>query len=360
MKQQPNKPHLSVDCRMINYSGIGTYIKNVLPGIIASNALNVTVLGVKDELMQFNWYKDVKFIKLVSKPLSPQEQVELPLKIPSCDIYWSPNINGSIFPTRARRRITTIHDVNHLANAGHHSKLKIWFIKLLINCCIFYSRCIITVSRFSKEEIIKYTACKPGKIEVCPLAVADNFNSGFKFSTIAEKYLLFVGNAKPGKNLENTLRAFGQIKDKTVKFYIVGTTKGFITGNTHLSELVISLGNRIVFTGVVSDGDLKNYYANAKAFIFPSKYEGFGLPVLEALKFDLPVIASNTTSIPEVGGAVISYFDPYNMHEIQKQMELVLSNDFAVDKEKYRSHLRQFSWNNTAGKHLELFQNILD
>lgn len=359
MNKEARRPHLAVDCRMINYSGIGTYIKNILPGIINSHAFTVTVLGVKEELLKFPWFENVRFIKLVSKPLSLFEQVELPLKIPACDIYWSPNINGSVTPTRARRRITTIHDVNHLANAAQHSALKINFIKVLINSSVLHSSFIITVSEFSKAEIIKFTVCKPGKIEVCSLAVAENFNTGFEFSYIFEKYLLFVGNVKPGKNLENALEAFGQITDKAVRFFIVGKKEGFITGYNKTNNLLSDLGDRVVFTGIVSDEELKNYYANAKAFIFPSKYEGFGLPVLEAMKFDLPVIASCAASIPEVGGDAILYFNPDDVDEIRKRMEIVLNDEFIIDKEKYALHLQQFSWNKTIKKHLRLLKNCL-
>lgn len=355
------KVALVIDCRMINASGIGTYLKNIVSGLIASGEFNITVMGKEEELKQFPWFTKASFIGLKAGILSIYEQVELPLKIPKCDIYWSPNINGAILHTKAKNRVTTIHDVYHLAYSNIISKYKLLFIKLLVQAGIFHSKCVITVSNFSKFEILKYLKCPAEKIKVCYEAVANDFNQNFKYKKIEESYILFVGNVKPHKNLENALAAFKRLNNTNLFFYIVGQKEGFTSGAAHtqkLEKLVDELKAKVFFTGKVSDAELKNFFANAKAFIFPSTYEGFGLPVLEAMKFNIPVIASNAASIPEVGGSAIIYFNPYDIEDIKEKMELVTSVDYTANVAGYKQQLAKFNWNKTIKEHVDLFLSI--
>lgn len=349
--------HIVVDCRMINASGIGTYIRNILPGIVTSNIFFVTVMGRRNELEEFEWYPNVTFVELKSKILSMTEQFELPLKIPRCDIYWAPNINGAIFFTKAKVRVTTIHDVYHLAHRKLFSSFRLRLFELMIRAGIFHSKFIITVSNFSKSEIIAYTGCPPHKIKVCPEAVEDTFNNGFVPKKIKERYILFVGNVKPHKNLYLALKAFTELDYPKLKFFIVGKKEGFITGHPELFEAVEGLEDRVVFTGHVGDSELKNFYANASLFLFPSKYEGFGLPVLEAMKFNLPILAARAAAIPEVGGDVIEYFDPESLEDLKLKLKLVLSNDFKVPEERYELQLKKFSWEKAQKDHIEILMS---
>ncbi|WP_281228046.1 glycosyltransferase family 4 protein [Flavobacterium aquiphilum] len=351
------KKHIVVDCRMINKSGIGTYLKNILPEIISYGKYRVTCLGY-DELKTFYWFDQVVFIPLKAPILSIKEQFELFLKIPKCDLFWSPNWNVPLFPIRAKNRIVTIHDVYHLANAFQFSPFKISMVKFYMFFIKSNYKNVITVSEFSKNEIIKFTKIVPDAITVIFLSVDDNFSSKVLLPEILEDYILYVGNVKPHKNLRLSLEAFSKIEDKTIKFYIVGQKEGFITSDKSLSEYILNLKERVSFTGYVSDDELKNYYKNAKLFLFPSTYEGFGLPILEAMKFKLPIIASNSASIPEVAGKSVIYFDSTNVNDLVSKLNGFLTGEIKCQILDYEDQLKKFNWKRTAQQHLDIFDSF--
>jgi len=350
--------HLVIDCRMINKSGIGTYLKNIIPGIILSDEYNITCMGY-DELKDFDWFENVKFDHLRAPILSFYEQIELPLKIPKCDVFWTPNWNVPLFPIRAKKRIVTIHDVYHLAHPNLFPYFKISLIKFYMKFIKVSYEEIITVSKFSKKEIMKYTSIPSKKITVTYLAVNDNFDSFIKLPQIKDEYILFVGNVKPHKNLKLCLDAIKSIKNKSIKFYIVGQKEGFITNDLVLTDIMKNLSSRVVFTGRISDDELKNYYKHAKLFLFPSTYEGFGLPILEAMKFKLPIIASRSASIPEVAGDKVVYFDPLNVVDLIEKINQFLEGVVSCPVEDYKSHLDKFNWQITIQNHIEIFKKAL-
>jgi len=353
-----NKTSLVIDCRMINMSGIGTYLKNILPRLIESEQFIITCMGY-DNIKKFSWYDKINFIPLDSAILSLSEQFELPLKIPKCDIFWSPNWNIPLFFIKAKERIVTVHDVYHLANPSSFSKIYIAGIKIYMKFIDVYCKKIITVSEFSKNEIIKHTKIASKKINVINLAVNDKFDDFIPDFEINDSYLLYVGNVKPHKNLLLSLQAFKEIDDKEIKFFIVGKKDGFITNDNSLDEILKSLHSRVVFTGEISDNELKTYYKNAKFFLFPSKYEGFGLPILEAMKFSLPIISSSSASIPEVAGKCAIYFNAFNKDDLVNKINGFLLGEIKSNIESYSAQLQKFSWKQTVLKHIELFNELI-
>ena len=351
------KKHLVVDCRMINKSGIGTYLKNILPGIILSEKYNITCMGY-DELKTFYWIDKVKLISLKSPILSLSEQFELALKIPKCDIFWSPNWNIPLLPIRAKKRVVTIHDVYHLANFKLFSSVKIRIVRLYMSFIKKKYKSIITVSEFSKNEIIKFTNIQKENIVVTYLGVEEKYSDDILLPKIEEDYILFVGNVKPHKNLKLSLEAFSLIQDKNIKFYIVGQKDGFKTNDNSLNENIIKLKDRVFFTGYVSDDELKNYYKNAKLFLFPSLYEGFGLPILEAMRFNLPIIASKSASIPEVAENHVIYFNALSINDLVDKLNGYLKGELKCQILEYEKQLKKFNWKYTISKHLDIFNSI--
>jgi len=350
--------NLVVDCRMINNSGIGTYIKNILPGVINSGKFEVTCMGY-EELKDFDWFNKVKFMPLKSRIFSLTEQMEVRKAIPVCDIYWSPNWNTPILPTKALSTLVTIHDVYHLANKTQISILKYTLAKLMFYASIKNANRIVTVSNFSKKEIIKYTNCNENKITVSTLAVAEDFDRNFTPLPIHKKYLLYVGNVKPHKNLINALKAFDKIERKDVQFYIIGKKEGFISGHSNINELINQLDNRVHFTDHVDDATLKNYYYNAAALILPSIYEGFGLTLLEAMKFYIPIATSGIASMPEVAGDAAEYFNPYDVNDITGKLNKILDDNYKVNRETYTLQLNKFNWQKTINDHINLLSTML-
>ena len=347
---------------MINSSGIGRVIQNLIPHFVNDGSLNITCLGNYEILSKFSWFPEVNFIQLHSKIFSISEQMELPKKIPVCDIFWSPQYNVPILPIRAKIRVTTIHDLLQLAFFQELSLIKKIYVKIVVNLCVLLSNKIVTVSLFSLDEILKYTVAKKEKIELIYNAVEDNFVGNCNEKSGKEKYVLYVGNIKPHKNIKNALQAFKTISQKinNVKFYLVGKKEGFITGYGNIASLIKDMEDKVIFTGYVSDDQLKEYYNSASVFYFPSFYEGFGLPILEAMKYNVPILSSNAGSLPEIGGDAVLYCDPYNINDMANKLGDIMTGKYVFSKRKYEEQLKKFSWEGSAKKYIDLFKNLYE
>lgn len=358
---------LTIDFRMHNASGIGTYIKNMISYLI--DRFDIVLLVNSGEIQKYDFYKKVEIIECDSKIYSIKEQFELFFKIPKCDIFWSPHYNVPLLPIKANRRVVTIHDVFHLAFYETLSLKQKLYAKLVINQATNRSDKILTVSQFSVDEIIKYTNTRKN-IEVIHNAIDfDKFEvikDKSKIELVKAKYklpnkfLLFVGNVKPHKNLNNLLLA---IKDLEINLVIVGKKDGFITGDDNISCLIkkSNLENRVFFTGYVDDDDIPAIYNLAKVFVFPSIYEGFGIPPLEAQACGCPVISSNVASLPEVGGVnSVLYCDPYSVNDIKEKIELVLNDENLQNELRAKGfeNIKRFSWEESARKIIEVIERL--
>ena len=159
---------------------------------------------------------------------------------------------------------------------------------------------------------------------------------------------MYVGNLKKHKNLENLLEAFSKLKNiENYRLILVGKAFKNID-ELNEKERLLNIDNYVVHTGVVNQEELVDFYNLADLFIFPSLYEGFGLPILESLKCGTPVICSNTSSMPEVGGKVVSYFNPYDIEEIKKSIEKHCDDKEKFDKQKIEKWLKNFDWQNVS------------
>lgn len=345
---------------MLNSSGIGRYIKNTIGYLAAKKPFEITCLGHAKDIADITKFEGLRYINVKSRIFSIEEQVELPLKIPKCDLYWSPQFNVPILPIAAKKRIVTIPDVLYLAYPRTIPLLNRIYARFLINCALNHSDKVVAISKFTKSEILKYSNIDEKKVKVIYCSVDEEFNQGFNKRDLPDNYILYVGNVKPHKNLKNALLAYRKISSKNdVKFYIIGKREGFITGCTDLGDIINELKDKVVFTGFISDDILKNYYSNARLFILPSYYEGFGIPILEAMKFGLPIIASRAGSIPEVGGDAIDYFDPYDVTDIANKMKKALSDDHGFNKGAYTQQLLRFSWEQAADEYIALFKETI-
>ena len=352
-------PTISIDARMINASGIGRYIENVISQLVKEKDFKVYCL-CNDRLDDFEWQKKVESVHVRSRIFSISEQLELPAKIPQTDIFWSPQYNVPILPIRAKKRIVTIPDVYQLAHINELSCLKKLYVKIFTKAAIYLSSSVITISEFSKNEILKYTDIKLNKIKIISCAVAENFAENISGIAIEGKYILFVGNVKPHKNLVNALKAYKIFleKYKNYKFIIVGKKEGFITGYNNIEELIEGIDDKVVFTGHVTDNKLKEYYAGASIFFFPSHYEGFGIPLLEAMKFNIPIVSSYAASLKEVGGEAILYCNPNDVNNMAQKLDEALTNRNFFSHEKYAAQLNKFSWHKAALEYIKVFRDV--
>lgn len=356
--------HIVVDCRMIFMSGIGRYLREVMIRLVRSNDYNFTCLynqSQLSDLRELEFYSQCKWLLLRSNIFSIAEQFELMYKIPRCDIFWSPQYNVPVFViSRIGCRIVVIHDVYQLYAFHELNIIKKIYVKLMINYAVLKSDAVITDSQFSCDEIQLRTLANQTKINVINCAVDENFAKGFgrEIESKCKPYLLIVGNVKPHKNISCVIRAFNNISESIdYDLIVVGKNTGFMTGEENLVTSC-SDNSRIQFTGYVSDEELKKIYANAALFIFPSKYEGFGLPVLEAMTFNIPVLCSNIPVLKELFGDSVKYFDPYDVDSLSSAIMNVINSDDGCCESDYSEIIKMYSWDKSAEHHKVLFDSI--
>lgn len=358
------KIKIVIDARMINHSGIGTYIQGMIPHLV--DDYDVTLIGEQKKLNGFSWGSKISIIGNASPIYSIQEQLTLPFVIPTCDIFLSPHYNIPLLPIKARKRIAIIHDVNHLVFRGQFSVVQNIYADIMLNAVPKYSDAVLTVSEFSKNEIVKYIKSKFRNIHVVYPSISDlNTRPLFNSSDFAkvkakynlpENYLLYVGSIKPHKNLINTLRAFEVLLKEMVnqKLVVVGITDSELKKKSDAVDLIAGnnkLKQSIILTGYVELSDMPILYNKASALIFPSLYEGFGLPLIEAMGAGCPVLASTSASLPEVCSDAALFVDPQNINKIYSGMKIIMT-DFEL-----RNRLIELGYKNVKKYAPEIFSN---
>jgi len=348
------KTKLAIDSRVIKWTGIGTYLRNLLKFIDYSVVLGDPALISKTNVIPY------------TAPIyGIREQLSFPygnLRKTKPDVLHIPHIN---IPWFYRKKIAvTIHDLTHLIypkfvahkKYARISKL-VYFYFYFLNWFACKRAChIITDSKNTKEDIIKFFKVKPEKISVIHLGVGEEFiiKEKTEIEYLRKKYsipsdkkiLLYVGNLTPHKNVERLINAFAKINDCCL--ILAGKAFDIFSG-----EKAKELG--IVQTGFISQEELIDLYNLADLFVFPSIYEGFGLPVLESFACGTPVACSNTSSLPEVGGEYAFYFNPLDENDIITQIDKALQSK--QDPKELRNYALQFSWKKTAEKTLNVLEN---
>lgn len=280
------------------------------------------------------------------------EQIELP-------IYLMTKGNPFLFcptniaPVFYKNKITTIHDIAFVKfPTAFHWKFRLAY-KMFIPLILKTSKHIVTISQFSKCELLNYYTISHSKISVIHLGISDSFK---QTNLTKENYLLGVASMDPRKNFQGLIKAFLNLNHQSLKLYIIGEK------NNAFKNLNILKHPNIKFIGRVSDEELVNYYSKALVFVYPSFYEGFGLPPLEAMACGTPVIVSNIPSLNEVCGNATVYCNPDNINDIKEKIELVVNNNSLQIELINRGleYVQKFIWKESAKKHLALFMKEIN
>jgi glycosyltransferase involved in cell wall biosynthesis len=324
-----------VDARMMNDSGIGRYLRGLIIKLINSSQVSqITLIGTwpTDQELQRKWKQSnkVSMVPYKAKVYGIKHQIYgswLFYKLArSHDVVHFPHFDVPLYvPINS---VATIHDLIHLRLPQFFPFIKRFGAVALINRVVKKCKGICVVSESTKRDLVEMFKCPSGKISVIYPELDPKFYpqrsqtvANFKHKKGLTNYLLCVGNLKPHKNLTSAVQAFNAVRGdfNDLKLVIIG--KNF--GDDGLGD--ITKENReIVFTGEVNEEELLLYYCGASVFLFLSLYEGFGLPPLEAMACGVPVIASNTSSIPEVVGTGGILVNPLHLNEICQQIRRVL------------------------------------
>ncbi len=364
---------LCLDARMIGPCGIGAYINNLLP-FFKDSFLRLQILVKPEDQKRFEGMDWLEVIPLRASIYSLAEQLKMAVGIPPCDLFWSPHYNVPILPVQAAKRLVTIHDVYHLAYYETLSPLQKLYVKVVMRAAVHLSDHVITVSQFSKSELMRFFPICEEKLQVIPHGISDKsfHDQGNDDDALLSPYqlpsrfLLFVGHLRPHKNLQGLLHAFERVCGQGVEdlsFVIVGKK------DLHKKEDVIGkllrqyshLAPKIKVLGNIPEEHLGALYRKALLFAFPSFYEGFGLPPLEAMRSGCPVIVSRCASLPEVCGDAAVYVDPHSPADMAQAIMRVLKDEELRRRLKTQSleRSRTFSWKKCAQRHLETMEMLL-
>lgn len=219
---------------------------------------------------------------------------------------------------------------------------------------------IFTISQASKDDIIKEYGIAGAKISVTYPGIREE--TGMKDLNkkygVEGRYILFVGTLQPRKNIIRLVEAFSRLKND-IQLVVIGK-KGWLYEEILESPKKYGVEDRVRFLDSVTDEDLPAFYKNAVCFVLPSLYEGFGLPVLEAMKYGCPVVTSNVSSLPEAGGDAALYVNPLDTEDIRKNLESIINSSELREKliKKGYEQVKKFSWEKTARETLSALTKI--
>ena len=285
------------------------------------------------------------------------------LQLKNYDLYFEPNFIP--LEIRAKKMVTTVYDFSFHLYPEWHPKERIEYFSRNFFPRIQKSDFIITISEYVAREAREILKIEEARIKTIYLGCNAIFNRRGDETIrmkLPENYLLFVGSLEPRKNLVSLLNAYALLPNylkKEFKLLLVGF-KGW--ENVEIFRLLNKMKGHVEYLGYVGDEELAHLYRKATCFVYPSLYEGFGLPPLEAMACGCPVVVSNVASLPEVCGEAAYYIDPTHVESIAEGICRVLADEDLrqglIQKGLERAKL--FSWERTAEEHLKLFEEALD
>jgi len=347
--------------------GLFNYIVYLLKALEKCDIQNRYIILVNKEFDKRLKFKNSNFRKvIINIPDSPKiirrplyffwQTFLMPFKIKeNIDLLHLPN-PIPFFNIYNIKTVVTIHDMAEYHGMRYNYFHRL-YRKIAYITCIRASKSIITVSKFSKNEIANFLKISKDKIKVTSLG-SSFFKKKLK-SAINENiktYYLHFGSNLLYKNTDRVIKSYMKNrKDYSIKLYIIGDYKELNFTDNERFQLE---KKGVLFIGYISKKALKDYYLGALALIYPSFYEGFGLPILEAMSLGVPVITSNRTSMPEVAGNAALYVNPESESEIAEAMgEIALNEKFReyMVEEGYKQS-KKYNWNKTAIKTLNVYE----
>lgn len=362
--------NIAIDARMITYTGIGRYIQHLIKNLSSldkNNIFSVLLDSDSNEMNADNIRKSI--LKRKINIYSLREQLFLPIEMARMkpDLMHYPSFNMPL--VNSRPAVVTIHDlIYYLSPEACPNSAARLYAKFMFNAVSRTAKRIITDSEHTKKDIVEHLGVRPGKITVIYPGVDDFYRPlGGDHPQVRRKYkiegeyIFYVGNHGTNKNLIRLVQAFSISKKRgSLKLVIAGKI------DPRRKELYetpskLNIDDRVSFIGRVADEDLPALYSMASLFVFPSTYEGFGLPPLEAMACGTPVVSSNASSLPEVIGDAAVSVDPFDVEAMAHGIDKVLSSEtFKGElREKGLERARLFNWMDTARQTLEVYKEVL-
>lgn len=352
--------------------GMGRYIVNLVEEVTIQDNIEWYIFVYKSTKHFFPERNNIHYIILPDFFFNTYsrlffEQCVLPVYLMKHKIalYHNPGFSLPLYcPCRS---VVTIADMTFFSHPQHHLSKKNLYFQLMIPCAIKKADAVIAISENTKEDILKYFPAVSPKVYAISLAVDSIFKpypqaraKSFlkKHYNISEDFVLFVGMLEPRKNIIGLLEAFSLIKTNQ-KLVIVGK-KGWMYDEIFATIQKKKLTERVIFTRYVPDEHLPFFYSAATCFIYPSFYEGFGIPILEAMACGCPVITSNTSSMKEVAGGAAILVNPCSIDSIKNALQRLINNTHCQKTMKVKGlqHAKNFNWKIVGKKTIDIYFSV--
>lgn len=265
------------------------------------------------------------------------------------------------------KRIVTIHDLTFFIYPEVHTWVKRYFFRYFIVLACRISDVIICVSESTRNDLSKYINNVKAEVYVVPLAVSTLGISEGDVKSVRSKYgivsdyILFIGTLEPRKNICNLLKSFGTNDNLSSNYQLVLVgKKGWYYQSIFDMIHQLNIEKSVILTGFVTEKEKFSLLSAASVFVYPSIYEGFGLPVLEAIGYGIPTVTSNVSSLPEVAGDAAILVNPNKVEDLSSAIETILTNDSLQIEMKLRSveQANKYSWENTAKQTIKIYHSL--
>ena len=365
---------IAIDVRKLHDFGVGTYVRNLLKWLARLDRESEYVLVCRRADCERLEALGPNFRTLPDRSAhySIAEQLTVPLCVAraKADLFHAPHyVLPALTPCRS---IVTIHDCIHLMFPQYlPGRLAHLYARTAFRVAANRSARVLTVSEASKRDILRYCPMPEEKISVIYNAIDDRFNeppNAELMNRARERYqlhgrfLLYSGNVKPHKNLERLIDAFAHLRRQGAGDITLLITGSEISRYATLRRAVhrYNLHKHVRFLGFLSTETLASLYHLADAFVFPSLYEGFGLPPLEAMASGTPVLTSNTSSLPEVVDGAALLVDPHDPESIAAGMRQILFDEPTRTRliRDGRVRAASFSWETSVKRVLEIYREV--
>ncbi|WP_458189883.1 glycosyltransferase family 4 protein [Haladaptatus sp. NG-WS-4] len=377
---------IGLDARTLvgNISGVGNYLANIIEsGAFAGHTLyayyddraNESPASIETpESTTLIWrpIRSPRFVDDLLGPAAPAWWVNVTLlralKEDRIGAFFGPNFVQPILFDGPSAII--VHDMIHRTYPDAHPRLYRLYLQAFLGRAVKKADQIITVSSHSEQDLQKYRDVQPERISVAPGAANERYRPRELSSNTRERlreeydlpdqFLLYVGNIEPRKNLVTVIEALSLLNEEERPPLVIVGKEQLADETFKTAYQQCRFKDQITFTGYVAEEDLPLLYNMARIFVFPSLYEGFGLPVLEAIQSGTPVITSNTSSLPEVVGDAAVTVDPQDVSSISQEISELWTNEHARDEYRELGYERatEFSWQQTAKKIAETWDSM--
>jgi glycosyltransferase involved in cell wall biosynthesis len=366
---------IAIDARKLHDYGIGTYVRNVIRQLACQDRTSEYVLLCHpDDCRAVNALgENFRAIPDRARPYSFREQISVPMDLrrEGVQLFHAPHyVLPPLVPCRS---VVTIHDCIHLMFPQYLPNRLAWgYARAVMWAATHRSDRVLTVSESSKRDILRFFHIPPEKVDVIYNGIDERFWTAPPEELIVrvreryqltDPFLLYAGNIKPHKNVERLIEAFHRLRDggfPDLKLLIIGDQ---VSKYAALRRAVHRhhLHQHVRFLGFVPTEMLAVLYRLADVFVFPSLYEGFGLPPLEAMASGTPVVTSNVSSLPEVAGDAALLVDPRDPDAIAGAVRMVLTDRTLREDLRRRglARARNFSWERSVARIRQIYAEVL-